>query len=125
MKKRTFRKLEILLHVLTSVILLLKGSEEIYRGLYFPGCILAGLGVIVLTISFFWRRMNIRPKQARVMCYYIEAPALFITAYVLYLENKDTLPQIFLLAGILYPMFGFITSKKFKKINKSSLSNMR
>lgn len=59
------------------------------------------------------------------MCYYIESPALFIIAYVLYLEKKDALPHIFLLAGMLYPMLGFISTKMFKRINKSSMSNMR
>ncbi|AWH83624.1 hypothetical protein HYN59_00170 [Flavobacterium album] len=119
MKKKTFRRLEILLHVLTSVILLLKGYAEVVKHLYFPGCILLGLGIIVLSITFFWRKLNIKPKQARIMCYYIEAPALFLTAYVLYLEKNESLPHIFLLAGMLYPMLGFISSKKFKRINKS------
>ncbi|WP_294824844.1 hypothetical protein [uncultured Flavobacterium sp.] len=125
MKKRTFRKLEIFLHILTSAILLLKGFDEVVKHLYFPGFILIGLGLLVLTITIFWRRLGIRPKQARIMCYYIEAPALFIIAYMLHLEKKEALPQIFILAGMLYPMLGFISSKKFKRINKSSLSNMR
>ncbi len=125
MKKRTFRKLELLLHILTSLVLLLKGYDEVLKGLYFPGCILWGLALLVLIISLFWRKLGIKPKQARIMCYYIEAPALFLTAYVLHLEEKEALPQIFLLAGMLYPMLGFISSKKFRKLNKSSLRNMR
>jgi len=124
-KKRTFRKLEIFLHFLTSAILLIKGFDEIVKHLYFPGLILVGLGLLVIIITFFWRKLGIRPKQARIMCYYIEAPALFIIAYMLHLEKKEALPHIFLLAGMLYPMLGFISSKKFKRINKSSLSNMR
>ncbi|MCW4470443.1 hypothetical protein OGH69_15840 [Flavobacterium sp. MFBS3-15] len=123
MKKKTFRKLEVLLHILTAAILLLKGFDEVVKRLYFPGCILLGLGLLVLIISLFWRKLGIKPKQARIMCYYIEAPALFLISYMLHLEKKGALPQFFLLAGMLYPMLGFISSKKFKKINKS-IGNM-
>jgi hypothetical protein len=123
-KKKTFRKLEIFLHILTATMLLLKGSDEVIKHLYFPGFILIGLGLLVILICLFWRKFSIRPKQARIMCYYFEAPALFLISYMLYLEKNEALPQFFLLAGMLYPMLGFISSKKFKKIN-SSVGNAR
>ncbi len=117
MKKRTFRKLEALLHFLTGLVLLLKGIDLITRHLYFPASILLGLGLAIFIVNFFWRRLQIKPKQARVLCYYLESPALLVTSYVLYLEHTDNFPHIFLIAAILYPAMGFISSKKFKKIN--------
>lgn len=121
MKKKTFRKLETLLHFLTALVLLLKSFDLIIRGLYFPGIILLLLALIVFVISVFWRRIGIRPKAGRIMCYYIESPALLIMAYVLYLEDKNNFPHIFLIAAVLYPAMGFISSKKFKKIKNRSL----
>ena len=112
MKKKTFRKLEVLLHFLTAFILLIKGGDEIGKGLFFPGFIILGLAFIILTITIFWKTLYITPRQARQVCYYLEAPALLVTSYVLYLEDKQFLPDIFLVAAILYPMVGFITSKK-------------
>ena len=113
MKKKTFRKLEVLLHFLTSFVLLIKGCDELNRRLYFPGGIILGLAITILVIIIFWKPLYIRPKQAQLVCYYLEAPALLITSYVLYLENKPFLPYIFFIAAMLYPAMGFMTSKKF------------
>lgn len=118
MKKKTFRKLEVLLHFLTAFILLIKGGDELSKRLYFPGFIIIGLAFTILVIIIFWKTLYITPKQARQVCYYLEAPALLVTSYVLYLEEKPFLPYIFFVAAMLYPMVGFITSKKssyFKK----------
>ncbi|MHA3786604.1 hypothetical protein ACX0HA_00225 [Flavobacterium hauense] len=118
MKKKTFRKLEVLLHFLTAFILIIKGVDEMSRRLYFPGSIILGLALLILVISIFWKTLYISPRQARQICYYLEAPALLITSYVLYLEEKQFLPDIFLVAAMLYPMVGFITSKKSKHFEK-------
>lgn len=118
MKKKTFRKLEVLLHFLTAFILIIKGVDEMSRRLYFPGSIILGLAVTILAITIFWKTFYISPRQARQVCYYLEAPALLVTSYVLYLEDKPFLPDIFLVAALLYPAMGLITSKKFKDSSK-------
>ncbi len=121
MKKKTFRKLEVLLHFLTAFVLLLKGCDELNKRLYFPGLIILGLAITILTITIYWKKLYIKPKQARLVCYYLESPALLITSYMLYLENKMFLPYIFFIASILYPAMGFITSKKFTQIKNTHL----
>lgn len=120
MKKKTARKLESFLHFLTALLLIIKGAEEISKGLYYPGSIIAGLALIVVVITFFRRSLTIRPKQAHIICWYLEAPALLMTSYMLHLEKKEFMPHIFLIAAIMYPAVGFISSKKFKKIRKSA-----
>lgn len=112
MKKKTFRKLEVLLHFITAFILIIKGVDEMSRRLYFPGLIILGLALCILTLTIFWKTLYITPKQARQVCYYLESPALLVTAYVLHLEGKPFLPDIFLVAAMLYPMVGFMASKK-------------
>lgn len=119
MKKKTVRKVEFLLHIVTASLLLLKGYLLVVGHLYFPGAIVLALGVSVLIVMLFWRFLRITPKEARVACYYIEMPALFIIAYALYLEGKEFAPYIFFIAALLYPMAGFISSKKFKRLKKS------
>ena len=121
MNKKAFRRLEYFLHFLTELLLLIKGADEVSRGLYFPGLIITALALTVLVISLFYRRLKIRPKQARTICWYIEAPALLVTAYMLYLEKREFAPHIFLLAAIMYPAMGFISSKKFKRIKNTGL----
>jgi membrane protein YdbS with pleckstrin-like domain len=121
MKKKTFRKLEVLLHFITAFILIIKGVDEMSRRLYFPGAIILGLAMVILCITIFWKTLYITPKQARQVCYYLEAPALLITSYVLYLENKPFLPDIFLVAALFYPVVGFLTSKKSKRFEKHHL----
>lgn len=118
MKKKTVRRLEYFLHILTAIILLLKGSFEISKGLFFPAFIITAPALTVLVILLFWRKLKITPKHARVFCYYIEAPALLISAYVLHLEGKELQPYLFFLAALLYPVVGFISTKKFKKLKK-------
>jgi hypothetical protein len=118
MKKKTVRSLEYFLHIMTGVILLLKGYMEMNVGLYFPGFLLTAPAFTVLIIILFWRKLNIPPKHARVACYYIEAPALLVAAYVLHLEGKELHPYFFFIAAMLYPVVGFISTKKFKKLKK-------
>lgn len=91
------------------------------RGVYYPGGILLGLALTILIISIYWRRLNIKPRQARVTCYYLEAPALLLMAYVLHLEGNESLPHVFLLSAFIYPAMGFISSKRFKRIKNHSL----
>lgn len=88
------------------------------KRLYFPGSIILGLALAILVITIFWKTLYISPKQARQVCYYLEAPALLVTSYVLYLEGKPFLPDIFLVAALLYPAVGLISSKKFRENNK-------
>jgi hypothetical protein len=121
MRKKTFRKLEVLLHFLTALLFLLKGCDELNRRLYFPGTILLGLSLTLLTINGFWRSLRIKPRQARISSYYLESPALFLISYVLFLEKQEFMPYIFLIAAILYPAMGFISSKKFKRIKNQPL----
>ncbi len=118
MKKKTLRQLEILLHILTVIILVLKAGDELSRKLYFPAFITLGLAAIVVSLLFFWKVFRLSPKQSRLMCYYIETPALVLTSYVLYLEKKETAASIAIIAALLYPMVGFVSSKKFKKLKK-------
>ncbi|GGB75640.1 hypothetical protein GCM10007424_14470 [Flavobacterium suaedae] len=120
MKKKAARKLESFLHFLTATLLLIKGIDEIVRKLYFPGSIIIGLALTVLVINFFWRFLKITPKQARTVCWYIETPALIVTSYMLHLEKKEFMPHIFLLAAVIYPVMGFVSSKKFKKMRKAA-----
>ncbi|WP_297333233.1 hypothetical protein [Flavobacterium sp.] len=120
MRKRTVRRLEYFLHFLTALLLLIKGIHEISKGLYYPGIIIAGLSVTVFTIILFWRKLKIKPKQARVICWYLEAPALLLSSYMLYLEKKEFMPYLFFLAAVMYPAMGFISSKKFKRLRKST-----
>lgn len=118
MKKKTVRRLEYFLHILTALILLLKGSFEVSKGLLFPAFIITVPALTVLAILLLWRKLKITPKHARIVCYYIETPALLVSAYVLHLEGKELQPYFFFLAALLYPVVGFISTKKFKKIQK-------
>lgn len=115
------RRAEMVLHSVTSLLLLLKAADEFGKRLYFPGGILLGLSLCVLCLLFFWRRLGVTPRQARVACYYIEAPALCITAYIFSLEQKELLTYLFSISAVLYPAVGFVSSKKFKRIKKAGI----
>ncbi len=101
MKKKTARKLEYFLHFITALLLILKGVDEIIKELYYPGFIILGLATTVLIVAFFWRSLKIKPKQARIICWYLESPALLVTSYMLYLEKKEFMPHIFFLFSIM------------------------
>ena len=118
MKKKVLRKTETFLHFLTAAIILIKGYDELTKHIFFPAFILLSFGLLVLVTMLLWRPLRIKPKEARRSCYFIEAPALLVISYVVYLEGRHTVPYIFLIAAFLYPAMGFISSKKWKKINK-------
>lgn len=119
MKKKTARKIETILHLLTAVILILKGAEQIRKQVYFPSIVICILALAVLAVTFLWKPLRLRPRQAKVTAYYIESPALLLTAYALHMEGREFLPHFFIIAGIMYPVTGFIASKRFKRIKKA------
>lgn len=118
MKKRQMRSIERVLHIITILILLVKAADLIKKNLFFPASIILMLAFTTVAILLFRRKMRIRPRHARIICFYLESPALLVIAYSLHLEGKEMLPYIFFIAGLIYPMAGFISSKKFKQIKK-------
>ncbi len=118
MKKRRMRSIEKALHIITVLILLLKATDLLKKNLFFPASIILMLAFTTLAILLFRRKMRIRPRHAGIICFYLESPALLVISYSLYLEKKEMLPYIFFIAGLIYPMVGFIASKKFKQIKK-------
>ncbi|OIQ21008.1 MAG: hypothetical protein BM557_04400 [Flavobacterium sp. MedPE-SWcel] len=120
MKKKTARKLESFLHFVTALLLIIKGVDQLIKGLYYPATIIMGLAVIILVIVLFWKSLKMKPKKARIACWYVASPAFVVMAYILYLEKKEFLPHFFILLAMMYPVMGFISSKKFKKMKKAS-----
>lgn len=116
MKKKKMQKLELVLHLLTVLVLLLKAFDLFKKGEFMPSMIILSLALATLIIITFRRKLHIRSRKAGIICFYLEAPALIFIAVVLHNEGKEFLPYIFLTAGIIYPVAGFIASKKFKQI---------
>jgi low temperature requirement protein LtrA len=114
MTKRTRRRLELFLHLLTTLVLLLKGFDIYKRHIYFPAFIIFGLALVIPGLLFLWRFLSMKRREARTACYYIEAPALLIISYVLHLQEKEFLPHLFLIAAVVYPVAGLISSKKYR-----------
>lgn len=114
-KKKTLRQLELLLHILTAALLLLKAYDELSKRIFFPAFILLGICILLLTILFFWRLFHIPPKQARAACYYMETPALLIISYMFYLESHESIACAFLIASLIYPLVGFLSVSTRKK----------
>ena len=115
MTKRILRRLELIILLLTPVLLLLKAYDEIIRRVFFPAFIILGICIVLLAVLIFWKALQIAPKQARILCYYIATPAFIIAYYMSCLENKRHMATIFLFAALLYPLAGFIFTKRQKK----------
>lgn len=120
MRKRTVRKLEWLLHSITILLLLIKAADLAGRQLYLPSAAITVLSLVSLGVLLLRRELGMGTRKAHIACYYIEAPALLLIAYTLYIDGNDFLPYIFLLAALIYPAVGFTGSKKFRHIKKAS-----
>jgi hypothetical protein len=114
-KKKTLRRIELLLHILTAVLLSLKAYDEMNRRVFFPAFIILGICILLVAILFFWRLLHIPPKQARAVCYYMETPALLVISYMFYLEDKESIACAFLIASVIYPLVGFLSLTTNKK----------
>ena len=115
MKIKPFRLVELLLHYVTIAALLYKGISLVITKLYFPAFIILLPSVIAMIITCFWKQFAMTPRIARLSCYYLEMPALITTAYVFSLESNVQLSQLFLLAAIVYPVYGYFSSKRKNK----------
>ncbi|WP_129583030.1 hypothetical protein [Flavobacterium cyanobacteriorum] len=116
MKKKKTQKLETALHLLTVLVLLLKAFDLYRRDQYIPATIISVLAATALIIITFRRRLGMRSRKAGITCFYLEAPALMAVALVLHREGNEFLPLMFFIAAVIYPVAGFIASKKFKQI---------
>jgi hypothetical protein len=116
--KKALRKLEMLLHSAIITGLLVVSIKMILSGLYFPGSILTGLAIAAACISLFWKKLNMSPRYARLTCYYIEAPAFLICWLHFKLGHEPMLAQAYLMAAVIFPFFGYISSIKTYKTKK-------
>lgn len=116
--KKALRKLEMLLHSAITAGLLIVSAKMILSGLYFPGSILAGLVIAATCISLFWKKLGMSPRYARLTCYYLEAPAFLICWLHFKLAHESMLAQAYLMAAVIFPFFGYISSIKTYKTKK-------
>lgn len=99
------------MHIVTISALVYKGVDEVSKHLYFPGGIILGLAFIAMVITLFWRQFKIQSRIARQSAYYIEALALFTTAYVFYVEDEIRYFQYCLIAAFAYCVIGFLSTR--------------
>jgi O-antigen ligase len=109
--RKTKRYLEFALHLITISALLYKGSDEVYKKLYFPGGIILGLALLAMVVTLFWKQFKIPPRIARQTSYYLEAPALMLSGYVFYLEHAMGYAQACFIAGLAYCAIGFLSTR--------------
>jgi len=109
--RKAKRYLEFIMHLITTGALVYKGYDQISKHLYFPGGIILGIAAIAMVITLFWRQFKIPPRIARQTSYYVEAFGLFFTAYVFYLEDNITYCQYCLIAGFVYCIIGFLSTR--------------
>jgi Ca2+/Na+ antiporter len=109
--RRFKRYIEFIIHLVIISALLYKGYDEVSRGLYFAGGIILGLAAIAMVITLFWKQFKIPPRIARQTCYYIEAPALFVSAYVFYLDKQIAYFNYCIIAGLACCVVGYLSTR--------------
>ena len=107
--KKFLRITEILLHSVIIALVLWKGFLLFKIGLYFPALMIMGLSLITISITIYWKKLRLAPRQARQACYYLEG-VIFLILYALCTVHERNLAQVLLMAAILFPFIGFVTS---------------
>lgn len=93
---------DFIVHLLTVLVLLLKGYDKIEHHQFVSGGILVALGVSVLVLTFFSDFFSLSHQAAKTVCYFIEFVALSIIAFSFFTEGKQFLPYAFAFSALLY-----------------------
>lgn len=109
--RRAKRYFEFFVHLIIIGALLYKGYDEVNKHLYFPGGIILGFAAIAMIVTLFWKPFKMPPRIARQTCYYIEAAALFLTAYVYYVEKNIAYTNYCIIAGLACCAVGFLSTR--------------
>lgn len=110
--KKLARKIEMLLHALLTGVLIFRAVLLIKDGLYYPGGIMMGLLLAAVVISLFWKQLKLAPRDARLACYYLEAPTLLLNYVVFNIEGDVLAAQVCLIATVSLPFIGYATAIK-------------
>jgi len=117
MESKRKHRLEIMLHILTAMILMIKGYDKIGHHHLAAGGIIVGFGILVLFIALFGEKMGLSHKTAKLVCYAVESVALFITAYVFFGDGKKFIPYLYAFAAVMYLVAVVLTAKKREKVH--------
>ena len=81
-------RLETFVHIITSFVLLLKGLEKIDHHYVLSGTVIMALGVVVLVLALFGKRLGISHFRAKISWCIIEFVALSLTTYVYWHDGR-------------------------------------
>jgi amino acid permease len=116
--KKIQRQSEVALHALVIAALLTISIRLVTQNMLFPALIIGCLSATAIAVTLFWKPFKIKPKQARLASFYLECPALLLCRFMFGQQHETNMAQLYLLAGIALPAFGYLTSIKPKKIKK-------
>lgn len=118
--KVQLRSAEIFLHAVITAVICFLGGKLLVIGMLYPSLIILTLCITMIHISIFWKKLKMYPAQARLACYYLEGLS-FLVCWATYNSLANiALSKICLIAAIMLPFIGFISSLKTYKNKKKT-----
>lgn len=95
-------KLEFFLHLLTGLVLVLKGADKLTQSHLISGSIMLLLALLIFGLVLFGEKLNFSHSKVKRISWLIESLALFIVALVFYQEGRQYLQYVFGTCAIVY-----------------------
>ncbi|GHA78090.1 hypothetical protein [Pontibacter akesuensis] len=107
-------KLATFVHLMTVLVLLLKGTDKLTHEYWLSGSILVLLGLLVLALVVLEKRLHLNHHNVRQTCLLIESFALFVMALVFYQEGRQYLQYVFGACALTYLAVAIVEYRKHK-----------
>nr|WP_322623915.1 hypothetical protein [uncultured Flavobacterium sp.] len=110
--KSLLRNTEVLLHIFITAGISLLGTRLLLTDMYYPAVIILATCILTVNIATRWKKLKLYPRDARLSCYYLEGFSLLVSWATYHSNGNESLARISLIAAILLPFIGYISSLK-------------
>ncbi|QCR21143.1 hypothetical protein [Pontibacter sp. SGAir0037] len=108
-------RLELFLHLLTALVLLLKGADKISHSHFISGSLLLLLAFMILALVFLEKRLHLSHIRVKQICFLVESLALSIISIVFFQEGRHYLPYVFGACALTYLIVAIVSFAKAKE----------
>lgn len=107
---------EVLSHIVTGVVVILKGIDKIENPeKFWFGLLLLFVGLIILSIGVFHHQIENRIKNVKPLVFFGEAIVMAIVGYIYWHDNKTYIQYVCFVAA-----FGFLVAGILKLVKKEN-----
>ena len=119
MDARKKNTLDMIVHILTSFVLLAKGIDKVSHHHELIGITFILFSLLIALLTFLSQRHKVDHQTTKVVSYFCESIAIGLMAYVFYMEQRVYLPYVMGAAAVGFMVGAIVTLSQKSSYHKT------